>query len=70
MEELATLQPISFSASAGESQAVLTMTPRTADDGVTIIGAHFNLNAGMGEYWAGSTRTKDYATLAQVPPPG
>jgi hypothetical protein len=70
VEQLAALQPISFSSSAGESQAVLTMSPRTADDGVTIIGAHFNLNAGMGEYWTGSTLAADYGTLSQVPPPG
>ena len=70
VDQLANLQSFSVVKSTTERQGIFTVSPRTADDGATFIGAHFDINLDKGEYWTGSTRTKDYATLAQVPPPG
>ncbi|MFS8067665.1 MAG: hypothetical protein ACMG6S_14975 [Byssovorax sp.] len=71
VQELAGVQPFLLTTDPDSVvQGIFATIPRPADDGVTIIGAHFNVKTSTGQYWTGSLLTQDYATLSQVPPPG
>jgi hypothetical protein len=71
VQELTTVHPFLLTMDPDSAvQGIFATPPRSADDGVTIIGAHFNVKTSKGQYWTGSLLTQDYATLSQVPPPG
>lgn len=68
--ELVNLHPFLLTMEPDTFQGIFAAPPRPANDGVTILGAHFNIKTSKGQYWTGSPLATDYATLAQTPPPG
>jgi hypothetical protein len=67
---LGALQPIQLTPGGATLQGVFAMVPLPADNGITLISAFFDTAVGKGQFLAGPTLAKDYATLAKVPPGG
>ena len=70
VDALAKLQPLQFTTDPDARQGIFALAPTTADDGVVLLGAHFNPTTNKGQYWTGSVLAKDYSVLSQVPLPG
>lgn len=68
--DLAEPQPFKLTTDPVARQGIFAVAPTTANDGIALIGAHFNTVTDKGQYWTGSALAKDYAALTQVPPPG
>jgi hypothetical protein len=68
--DLGKTQAFRLTADPDARQGVFFAAPLPADDGVTLLSAHFNLMTDKGQFWTGATPTTSYATLSQVPPPG
>jgi hypothetical protein len=67
--DLATAQQIQFSADPGQRESVFGAVPLPAGDGVTLLIVHFTPPP-MLTLVAEAGVMKNYASLAQVPPPG
>ena len=67
---LGALQPIKLTPNGATLEGVFAMVPLPADDGVTLFSAFFDTSVGKGQFLAGPTPVKDYASFAKIPPGG